>query len=97
MMSREQVLKEKADAFRTLLEKYAERDPDVEDFLQRMHPWFDKIDRGEVRSPCDEYTLFIYFTNPDLSPLAEKYTYSQSNHELSQASAEFSQAMRGWS
>lgn len=95
-MDSKKELQAKAHAFRTLLSKYAKTDPDVADFLQRVLPWFDKVDRGEISPPCYEYSLFIYFTNPDLSPLAEKYTYAQSNHELSQASAEFSQAMRGW-
>jgi hypothetical protein len=85
-----------AEKFLSALTKYAADDPEVERVREFFLPWYEKIKHREIVPPCDDYTLFIYFTNPDLSHIAEKYTYSQINHELSQASAEFSQAMRGW-
>lgn len=87
-------LKAKADTFRALLEKHAKDDPDVADFLERIKPWFEKINNNQIVLPCEAYSLSIYFTNPDLSPLAEKYLYSGS--ELGHASSDFSACIRGW-
>jgi len=66
-------LQQTASKFRQLLEKYARSDHDVEDFLRRITPWFERIERGEITPPCTEYQLYHYFANPDLSPLAERY------------------------
>lgn len=92
MMVTNNPLLDEAEKFKTLLEKYAKSDPDVEDFLRRFMPWFEKINKGKVTVPCYEYQLFIYFTNPDLSPLAERYA----GKELGEADAVFASAIRGW-
>lgn len=86
------LLLNEAEKFKALLEKYSESDPDVEDFLRRFMPWFEKINKGEVIVPCYEYQLFIYFSNPDLSPLAERYA----GKELGRADAVFTSVIRGW-
>lgn len=87
-------LKAKANTFQILLEKYAINDADVADFLEKIKPWFEKINNGQIVSTCDDYDLSIYFTNPDPSPLAEKYLYSGS--ELGHASSDFSACIHGW-
>jgi hypothetical protein len=84
-MDKVEKLKQSAIEFRALLEKYAKTDSDVEDFLRRITPWFEKIDKGEIVPPCYDYQLFRHFTNPDLSPLADKYFKT----DLSEASAIF--------
>lgn len=78
-------LKQEADNLRMLLERYSKTDSEVEDFLRRITPWFERIDRGEITPPCRDYRLSVYFTNPDLSPLAERYL----GHELGRAEASF--------
>lgn len=93
-MDKLNVLKQKAIEFQKLLEKYAETDDDVEDFLRRITPWFVRISNNKVELPCNEYQLSVYFTNPDLSPLADKYLFSGT--ELGKASSEFTAAIRGW-
>lgn len=85
-------LKEKAVKFQFLLEEYARKDSDVQDFLERIKPWFHRIERGEITLPCNEYQLFQYFGNPDFSPLSERYK----RHKLGRAEATFSCAIRGW-
>lgn len=75
-----------------LLEEYAKRDNDVLDFLERIRPWFLKIRKGEISLPCNEYNLYQYFANSDLSPLTERYQH----HELGRAEAIFSCIIRGW-
>lgn len=87
-------LKQKAKVFQDLLEEYALYDSDVEDFLRRITPWFLKINNNQIELPCNEYQLSVYFTNPDLSPLAEKYLFSGT--KLGKASSEFTVAIRGW-
>lgn len=87
------LVKEKAQVFQELLEKYAKNDNDVEDFLKRIIPWFVKIKNNQIELPCNEYQLSVYFTNPDLSPLAERYLFSGT--DLGKASSEFTVAIRG--
>lgn len=70
-MHKYQLLRLRAEELRTVLEEYAQKDDDVADFLQRWMPWYDRVQRREIRLPCYEYRLGIYFANPDLSPLAE--------------------------
>lgn len=78
VMDKLEELKLRASEFHELLEKYAKIDGDVKDFLVRITPWFEKIQDNKITPPCDSYQLSIYFTNPDLSPLAERYLYSGS-------------------
>jgi hypothetical protein len=94
VMDKMEELKLRANEFRVLLEKYAKIDGDVEDFLMRITPWFEKIVDNKIIPPCDSYQLSIYFTNPDLSPLAERYLYSGT--DLGRASSNFSVCIRGW-
>jgi hypothetical protein len=68
------------------------KDPDVADFLQFWMPWYERIQRREIRLPCYDYKLSLYFTNSDLSPLAERYGFS--GHRLGEVMALFGQAMR---
>ena len=95
-MHKYQLLRQRAEEFRIVLEEYAKKDPDVADFLERWMPWYERIQRREIRLPCYEYKLGIYFTNPDLSPIAIRYSWENPSHPLSNASAEFSAAMRDW-
>ena len=88
------ILKQRAVEFQTLLEKYAKEDDDVKDFLRRVMPWFENIKNNQVTPPDYDYQLSIYFTNPDLSPLAERYFFS--GDELGEMCAKFTSAIRGW-
>jgi hypothetical protein len=94
-MHKYQLLRERADAFRVVLEEYAQKDRDVADFLQRWMPWYERIQRREIRLPCYDYKLTIYFTNPELSPLSERYS-RVANDRLSHWCSLFDEAMRDW-
>lgn len=83
-------LKQKAIEFESLLTTYAQSDDDVQDFLNRMQPWFLKIKREEINLPCYEWQLSNYFSNPDLSPLAERYMGT----DLGRMCSAFTLAMR---
>ena len=94
-MDKQKLLLSRAETFLLTLEKYSKQDSDVADFLMRFLPWYEKIKRGEITPPCYEYHLSNYFTNPDLSPLAEKYHYPNSGmHELNLREGEFWAAIR---
>jgi hypothetical protein len=93
-MHKYQLLRQRAEEFRLVLEEYARKDPDVADFLERWMSWYEKIQRREIRLPCYEYKLSIYFTNPDLSPMAIRYHWENLHHPLCLASAKFSAAIR---
>ena len=92
-MDKYQLLRLQAEKFRLVLEQYAEKDPDVAWFLGRWMPWYERIQRKEIVLPCYDYKLGIYFSNPDLSPMAIKYSWENLSHPLGNASAEFSVAM----
>lgn len=96
IMHKYQLLRQRADQLLSALEEYAKADSDVEDFKRRFMPWYEKVQRREIRLPCYEYQLSLYFTNPDLSPLAERYSYGQPPNPLSDAVACFSEAMGDW-
>ena len=72
-MHKYQLLRQRAEEFRVVLEEYAQKDSDVADFLERWMPWYERIQRREIRLPCYEYGLDRYFVNPDLSSLADRY------------------------
>ena len=91
-MNKDGILQQRAIELRSLLEKYAKTDSDVDDFLKRFMPWFEKISKGEITPPNYDYRLSIYFSNPDFSPLAERYM----GHELGKAEAEFTKAICDW-
>lgn len=95
-MHKYQLLRQRADEFLLILKEYSRIDPDVEDFRNWFMPWYLRIQRREIRLPCYEYQLSNYFVNPDLSPLAERYTWGQPSNRLSDADARFSEAMRDW-
>jgi len=93
-MHKYELLRLRAEEFRTVLEEYAKKDSDVADFLKLWMPWYEKIQRREIRLPCHDYKLFIYFANPDLSPLAERYGFSNAPSRLLRAASNFSTAIR---
>lgn len=84
-------LKSEADKFEKALSMYS-HDGDIEDFLCRMRPWFERIRSGTVVSPCYDFKLNQYFFNPDLSPLADRYR----NTDLMLAASRFNAAIFGW-
>lgn len=89
------LLKQRAIEFQTLLEEYAKTDDDVEDFLRRITPWFEKIKNNQIIPPDYDYQLYRYFANPDLSPLSERYSYTDNSNEalLGEACARFTAAI----
>lgn len=95
-MHKYQLLRLRAEELRAVLEEYAQKDDDVADFLQRWMPWYERIQRREIRLPCYEYRLGIYFANPDLSPLAERYGFANHCNPLSDAEANFAEAIGDW-
>jgi hypothetical protein len=92
-MHKYQLLRQRAEEFRVILEEYARKDADVADFLKRWMPWYQSIRRHEIRLPCYDYQLFAYFANPDLSPLAERYGFASAPNQLLRAASNFSTAM----
>jgi hypothetical protein len=83
-----------ANEFLRLLKKYAVQDMEVERVLGFFMPWYEKVMKGEITPPCYDYTLNVYFTNPDISPVAVKYFYeTDGKHELSIAASDFWAAM----
>lgn len=76
-----------------VLEEYAKKDSDVAFFLQLWLPWYKKVQQREIRLPCYAYKLSIYFTNPDLSPLAERYNFDNASNNLLEAVCNFGEAM----
>lgn len=92
-MHKYQLLRQRAEEFRVILEEYARKDSDVADFFKRWMPWYQSIQRHEIRLPCYDYQLFAYFANPDLSPLAERYGFVNAPNQLLRAASNFSTAM----
>lgn len=96
-MHKYEVLRHCAEEFRLQLEKYVKDDLDqkseLEWFIRQWMPLYEKVIRREVRLPSDEYTLGIYFVNPDVSKLAVKYHYENPGHPLGLAEANFGMAM----
>jgi hypothetical protein len=93
-MSKQEYLMTCADEFLRLLKKYANEDGDVQKVLEFFLPWYGKVKKGVITPPCYNYTLNVYFTNPDISSIAQKYFYdSGGTHELSIAAANFWAAM----
>ena len=95
-MHKYQLLRKRAEEFRSRLEERAKVDSDVEAFLMLWMPWYERIQRREIRLPCYEYRMGAYFENPDVSPLAEKYSYVTPQHPVARASTGLSEAMRDW-
>jgi hypothetical protein len=96
-MDKYELLRKRADEFMVALDKYAPSDDDVADLRDEFLPWYEKIMAGRLTIPCEDYYLYIYFTNPDYSRIAEKYAFSQSRHPLHSAAAEFTAAIKDWS
>jgi hypothetical protein len=93
-MHKYEVLRRCAEEFRLQLEKYAKEDlehkSELEWFIQQWMPWHKKVMCKEIRLPCYEaYGLGIYFTNPDLSKMAETYHYINPSHPLNRASSQY--------
>jgi len=95
-MHKYELLRLRAEEFRRVLEEYAKKDPDVADFLERWMPWYERVQKREIRLPCYSYNLGVFFTNPDLSPLADRYMYNNHQIPLGDAMANFDIAMLDW-
>ena len=95
-MHKYQLLRLRADELKAVLEEYASRDSDVEFFFKLWMPWYEKIQRREIRLPCHEYSLGIYFANPDLSPLAERYGFVALPNLLEKTYTNFDAAIGDW-
>lgn len=67
-MHKYQLLRLRAEEFRVVLEKYAKEDKDVEWFLEKWMLWYERIQRREIRLPCYEYKLGIYFSLREITP-----------------------------
>ena len=93
-MNKVELLRQRAEVFYRLLEEYAVNDSDVADFKKRFLPWYKKIMDGEIVPPNYEYRLVAYFTNPDLSPLADRYFNVNPAHPLAEAEVRFGEAIR---
>jgi len=91
-----QLLRQRADEFLRVLEEYAKTDPDVETFKGWFMPWYERIQRREIKLPCYDYKLGVYFANPDLSPLAERYFFGQPPNSLRTADTNFGEAIGDW-
>ena len=76
-----------------MLAEYARRDADVAEFLEGWTPWYERIQRREIRLPCYDYKLGAYFTNPFFSPLAERYGARSESNPLGGASENFEMAL----
>ncbi|HNC79422.1 MAG TPA: hypothetical protein PKZ20_10435 [Rhodocyclaceae bacterium] len=92
-MNKYQLLQQRAEEFHKILTEYAQTDPDVADFLKHWLPWHQKILQNKIRLPCYDYQLFVYFSNPDLSPIAERYGFANAPNRLLRAASNFSTAM----
>lgn len=95
-MHKYELLRQRADEFLRVLEEFAQVDRDVEDFKRMFMPWYERIQRREIRLPCYDYQLSIYFTNSDISPLAERYSLGGQPNPLAMADTLFCEAMRDW-
>lgn len=97
-MHKYEVLRHCAEEFRLALEKYAKEDTkhksELEWFVERWMPWYDRVMQKKIRLPCYEYQLDKYFVNPDLSKMAETYHYENPRHPLNVAAGAFSCAIR---
>ena len=81
-------LQEKARVLRSLLNRYAKNDSDVENVLGLMSGILDEIEAGKVCPPKrDEFRWYFFNTE---SPLFMKYD------DLSQAEAEYAEILEGW-
>jgi len=81
-MHKYELLRQRAEEFKFTLEKYAKQDSDVEWLLEKFMPWYERIQKKEIRLPCHEFPLGVYFANPDISPLAERYGFGASDNLL---------------
>lgn len=83
-----ELLQQRAQKLRVLLEQYAKIDDDVALVLGFMVPFLDEIKAGEVIPPQrDRYRWYFFSTD---SPLFSKY------EDLSQAEAEYAETLEGW-
>lgn len=95
-MHKYQLLRQRAEEFRVILEEFSKKDSDVAFFLRLWLRWYNKVQQREIRLPCNDYKLFVYFANPDLSPLAERYGFDNANNKLFSAASNFDTAMRDY-
>ncbi|MEO8005434.1 MAG: hypothetical protein ABI771_11050, partial [Betaproteobacteria bacterium] len=52
-------------------------------------PWYERIERREIRLPCYDYKLGVYFSNPFFSPLAKRYGAASETNPLGSAWEKF--------
>lgn len=93
-LNKVELLRQRAEKFHRLLEEYSANDSDVADFKRRFLPWYQKIMDGKIVPPNHDYRLGVYFTNPDLSPLADRYFNKNPAHPLAEAEIRFGEAIR---
>lgn len=103
-MHKYELLRLRAEEFRVALVHYAEQDKDLQWFLERWMPWYERIMQHEVRLPCYEYKMGVYFFSMgEITPnLFERYvTYYDNdrglvsrNHPLANAARNFEDAIR---
>jgi hypothetical protein len=102
-MHKYELLRLRAEELRGVLEEYARKDPDVRDFLDLWMPWYERIQRREIRLPCYEYKLDVYFFHTDITPnflcrFIAKFDpnigWVSLNHPLGNAIRNFSTAIR---
>ncbi|MES2415263.1 MAG: hypothetical protein V4614_15785 [Pseudomonadota bacterium] len=102
-MHKYQLLRLRADEFRSALEKFSKEDRDVEWFLERWMPWYKKIMEKELRLPCYDYNLGVYFFSGEVTPnLLVRYVaeykkdlgWRDLKHPLGKAANNFSTAIR---
>ena len=84
-MHKYQLIRLRAEELRKALEQYAPNDKDVVEFLLNWMPWYERIQRREIRLPCYECDLGIYFTNPRSSPFAKRYGFASGPNPLRDA------------
>lgn len=99
-MHKYELLRLRAEEFRATLEKYAKEDPrhksELEWFIGQWMPWYEKVMSRQIRLPDYSYKLGVYFTNPDLSKMADTYHYETPTHPLGIAHARFNSAIKDW-
>lgn len=93
-MHKYQLLRERAQQFLDVLDEYSKTDLDIQHFRELFLPWYEMVMQRRVRLPCYEYPLGAYFENPDISPLAVRYSYVTPRLAPAISSTDFSEAIR---
>jgi len=102
-MHKYELLRLRAEEFRVALENYAKQDKDLQWFLEQWMPWYERIMQHDVRLPCYEYKMGVYFFSMgEITPnLFERYIAHYDNdrglvsrnHPLGNAARNFQDAI----